>query len=81
MIICNYIYIHTYIKTMIVYPLSCPLIFYPDLLRRFSGLSEMRQGHFTVVDMGGNIALHNAKYNRLSGQVGAAVERCNKQKW
>ena len=29
----------------------------------------MRQGHFTVVDMGGNIALHNAKYNRLSGEV------------
>jgi hypothetical protein len=47
---------------------------YPDLLRRFSGLSELRQGHFTVVDMGGNIALHNAKYNRLS-EVEAAAER------
>ena len=59
---------------MIVYPLSWSIDEYPDLLRRFSGLSELRQGHFTVVDMGGNIALHNAKYNRLS-EVEAAAER------
>ena len=77
MIIYNYISI--YIYTHVYQNYDCISIImsideYPDLLRRFSGLSELRQGHFTVVDMGGNIALHNAKYNRLS-EVEAAAER------
>ena len=73
MIIFNiYIYIYIYVHEYQNYDyISMVMSIHEHLehefFRSLQSSMRKRQGHFTVVDMGGNIALHNAKYNRHSG--------------